>query len=161
MTLPQMQPSEMLEWASAVTNAAKSISNQSGLLLGYIHQSDMANIEILPSSQNLIHIDGLELSIIVPNSGLVEVQMQIVAARTTGIRSIAVGVTLGYSGQPFRFVTHSHSAVPEAKQYNMILDLEPGSAVTIVGGCRMDGTGASGILYRSVGATCSMLARAL
>lgn len=160
MTLPQVYPQNFMNWASAVTNAAASATSQSGLLLGHVIQTDMPNVELVHSN-NLFPIPDLELEFIVPDSGFVLVTIQAMISRTLGTGSVHVGVSLDYSGPSVRSYRQFISADPITYDFNLFIELDPGSSVNLVAGARMDTSNNQGLLYRSSGASCLYMARAL
>ena len=158
MTLPQISPQGLSEWVAAVNNAVSSLSDQSGALLGYVHQANMPNVEF---GSSLANIPDLSTSFIVPNSGLVEVHLQtLISHSESGSEYIDVGVSLDFgitSKQMNRQWTDSGVMLLTT----MVCALDPGSSVTLYGGIRTGDSSVTGILYRSSGAACLMVVRAL
>jgi len=160
MTLPQLYPQSFLDWASAVNNIASAVTSQSGILLGYVYQTDMSDVS-LEYGVNLAPISDLELEVIVPNSGLMQITLQAMVARATGSGGVHMGVTLGHSGPALRTARQFISTTsPRMYEFNILIELEPGSTANLVGGARTD-SNTTGLLYRSSGVGCLFMVRAL
>lgn len=161
MTLPQIGPQGFSDWGAAVTNAIGSLVSSSGLPLGYIHQTNMPDVAF--DYDGLEIIPGLAVPIIVPDSGLVEVQMQTLTSHGGGASSeyIHVGVSLDFGITTKREIKHYIYPGAATLTSTMMCDVEPGSSVTVYGGVRSGANGLTGTLYRSSGAECLMVVRAL
>jgi len=159
MPLPQVSPQGLSDWVTAVHNAVSSLSNQSGALLGYVHQTNMTDVDF--GSSSLVVIPALSVPIIVPNSGLVEVHMQTLISHTDTSREyIDVGVSLDFGATTKQ--TNRHLVDSGIVLFTtMVIVLEPGSSETLYGGIKSGTSGLTGTVYRSSGAECLMMVRAL
>lgn len=158
MVLPQVSPQGLSNWVTAVNNAVSSLSNQSGAMLGHVHQTNMADV---PFDNSFVVIPALSVSIIVPNSGLVEVRLQtLISHSDTGGEDIDVGVSLDFGATTKQ--THRHyEESGTVLVTTMVIALDPGASETLYGGIKTRDSNVTGILYRSSGAECLMMVRAL